>query len=237
MRKTNNLSKLIQLLSTAFAKENPKAAISTLEQLGASDGSQLLWRRLSFEGLPEFQLWVGAAAKSEAEASAADMALSKVFERFAVLLSDNLAKPVASHKLSEVTSLPDAHGEFLKITGTTIGEELLVIIPEEPAAWLAAHGSPDAKTSNRWPVLDALMNIELPVLIRLASKEIQLSEVLKWGPGSLVEFEAGLADPVDVIVNNQVVARGSVVLTDGCYGVRVSEVLPGRQTVGAEASV
>jgi flagellar motor switch protein FliN len=51
-----------------------------------------------------------------------------------------------------------------------------------------------------------------------------LSEVLELGPGDVVQLERHVSDPVDLIVGDKIVARGEVVLVNGNFGLRVTEV-------------
>jgi flagellar motor switch protein FliN/FliY len=51
-----------------------------------------------------------------------------------------------------------------------------------------------------------------------------LSEILALGPGDVVQLDRHVSDPVDLIVGDKVVARGEVVLVNGNFGLRVTEV-------------
>jgi flagellar motor switch protein FliN len=51
-----------------------------------------------------------------------------------------------------------------------------------------------------------------------------LSSILDLGPGDVVQLDRHIADPVDLIVGDKIVARGEVVLVNGNFGLRVSEV-------------
>jgi len=52
-----------------------------------------------------------------------------------------------------------------------------------------------------------------------------LQQVLKWTTGSIVELETSIDEPVEIVVNNCVIARGEVVVVDGNYGVRVQQIV------------
>jgi flagellar motor switch protein FliN len=73
--------------------------------------------------------------------------------------------------------------------------------------------------------IDLLMDIELPVSVSFGRAELALKDVLKLTTGSIVELNRAISEPVEVIVNNCVVARGEVVVVDGNYGVRVQEII------------
>ncbi len=73
--------------------------------------------------------------------------------------------------------------------------------------------------------LDLLLDVELPVSVSFGKTQMPLQQVLKWIPGSIVELECGVNEPVEVVVNNCVIARGEVVVVDGNYGVRVQQIV------------
>jgi len=69
--------------------------------------------------------------------------------------------------------------------------------------------------------LDLLLDVALPVSVSFGKTLLQIREVLKLNTGSVVELDRLVSEPVEVIVNNCVIARGEVVVVDGNYGVRV----------------
>ncbi|HVX65068.1 MAG TPA: flagellar motor switch protein FliN [Bryobacteraceae bacterium] len=73
--------------------------------------------------------------------------------------------------------------------------------------------------------LDLLMEVELPVSVSFGRADLPLKDVLKLTTGSIIELNRVLSEPVEVIVNNCVVARGEVVVIDGNYGVRIQEII------------
>jgi flagellar motor switch protein FliN/FliY len=86
--------------------------------------------------------------------------------------------------------------------------------PEPPPP----HGS-------RSRTMDLLLEVELPVSVSFGRAHLPLKDVLKLASGSIVELNRSVAQPVEVIVNNCVVARGEVVVVEGNYGVRISEII------------
>jgi len=73
--------------------------------------------------------------------------------------------------------------------------------------------------------LDLLLDVELPVSVSFGKAQMPLQQVLKWTSGSIVELESTVNEPVEVVVNNCVIARGEVVVVDGNYGVRVQQIV------------
>ena len=72
--------------------------------------------------------------------------------------------------------------------------------------------------------IELLLDVELEAALRFGCCEMALSEILDLGPGDLVELDRQVADPVDLIVGDKIVARGEVVLVGGNFGLRVTEV-------------
>lgn len=73
--------------------------------------------------------------------------------------------------------------------------------------------------------LDLLLDVELPVSVSFGKTQMPLQQVLKWTSGSIVELESTVNEPVEVVVNNCVIARGEVVVVDGNYGVKVHQIV------------
>ena len=71
---------------------------------------------------------------------------------------------------------------------------------------------------------DALLDIELPLVVRFGRTQMMLSDVADLNVGSLVEFDRKPEEPVEVLVNGRVVARGEAVIVQGNYGVRIVEM-------------
>jgi len=91
----------------------------------------------------------------------------------------------------------------------------------------AAVRSPDEARSA--PGLELLLDVELEATIRFGCREMPLGEILELGPGDVVELDRHVSDPVDLIVGDKIVARGEVVLVNGNFGLRVTEVAAPRK--------
>lgn len=73
--------------------------------------------------------------------------------------------------------------------------------------------------------LDVILDIELPITVRFGETQMSLEALARLGPGSMIDLARAPDDPVDLLVNGRLVARGQVVVVSGCYGVRVNEVV------------
>jgi flagellar motor switch protein FliN/FliY len=73
--------------------------------------------------------------------------------------------------------------------------------------------------------LDLLLEVDLPIGVSFGRTQMRLKEALKLTTGSIVELNRSVTEPVEIIVNNCVIARGEVVVVDGNYGVRILEII------------
>jgi flagellar motor switch protein FliN len=70
-----------------------------------------------------------------------------------------------------------------------------------------------------------ILDVELPITVSIGSTQLPLREILKLTTGSIVELDRLITDPVDIMVNKCIIARGEVVVIEGNYGVRILEVV------------
>lgn len=70
-----------------------------------------------------------------------------------------------------------------------------------------------------------LLDVELPVSVSFGRAQVALKDVLKLTTGSIVELNRAINEPVEVIVNNCVIARGEVVVIEGNFGVVIQQVI------------
>ena len=74
------------------------------------------------------------------------------------------------------------------------------------------------------PGIELILDVELEATLRFGCREMLLGELLDLGPGDVVQLDRHVADPVDLVVGDKIVARGEVVLVNGNFGLRVTEV-------------
>ncbi len=73
--------------------------------------------------------------------------------------------------------------------------------------------------------LDSLYDIPINVTVVLGKKEISINDLLKLESDSILELDTKVGDPVDVLVNRRLVARGEVVIVDEKVGVTMTEII------------
>ena len=84
-------------------------------------------------------------------------------------------------------------------------------------------GLPEGATAQN---IRRVLDIKLSVSIELGMTQEEISTILHWTEGSLIELDKVSGDPVDVIVNNKPYARGEVVVIAENFGVRLTEISP-----------
>jgi flagellar motor switch protein FliN/FliY len=93
--------------------------------------------------------------------------------------------------------------------------------PEDKSADPAADaGFPPARSRT----MNLLLDVDLPVSISFGKTRLPMKDVLKLTTGSIVELNRGVNEPVEVLVNECLIARGEVVVVEGNYGVRIIEI-------------
>jgi flagellar motor switch protein FliN/FliY len=73
--------------------------------------------------------------------------------------------------------------------------------------------------------IELLMDVELPVSIELGRTRMKIADILGLGSGSVVELDKLVGEPVDLLVNQKIVARGEVVVVEENFGLRVTHLV------------
>jgi flagellar motor switch protein FliN/FliY len=156
-------------------------------------------------------------------------ALSKRARRETSCLDGRTAPPQASADLKgyslEIT-LGDVAFPVLAVFSKSI-EDLPETPPETspPNAGLPPASKPSAGEVQKFHPIDLLLDVELPVSVSFGRAQLALKDVIKLTTGSIVELNRSVSEPVEVIVNNCVIARGEVVVVEGNFGVRIKQVI------------
>jgi flagellar motor switch protein FliN/FliY len=82
----------------------------------------------------------------------------------------------------------------------------------------------DDRPAIRSRTMELLLDVDLPVTISFGKARLPMKDVLKLTTGSIVELNRGINEPVEVLVNHCLIARGEVVVVEGNYGVKISEI-------------
>lgn len=89
--------------------------------------------------------------------------------------------------------------------------------------------SPLARESSRPQNLDVVLDIPVRLSMEVGNTNISIRKLLKLNKGSIVELSRTAGEPLDVMVNGTLVARGEVVVVNDKFGVRLLEVMSPEQ--------
>jgi len=109
-------------------------------------------------------------------------------------------------------------------------------VSDTPAA--KADATPPAKLSTGDNHLDLLLGVDLSLTLRFGQRTLTLREILELTSGSIIELDRQVQEPADLLLGDKLIARGEVVIVDGNYGLRITEVSdpqPGADRFGMAA--
>ena len=119
-------------------------------------------------------------------------------------------------------AFPDLEIELLAAFSGSLANQL-----SEPSGQDKTDAPPPAAPAPPAPPnpIDLLLDVELPVSVSFGRAQLPLKDVIKLTTGSIVELNRSVSEPVEVIVNNCVIARGEVVVVEGNFGIRIKQVI------------
>lgn len=165
--------------------------------------------------------------------------LTQAFSRLSRALSLHLKKDVSPTAGAEIPAAPEMAWQKLAVRFSNgepdfywvaVNERLThVTVPgverRDPLELTEVMEGQAIPTVERARTLDVLMDVELPVSVSFGRAQLPLKDVIKLTTGSIVELNRTIGEPVEVIVNNCVIARGEVVVVEGNFGVRIQQVI------------
>lgn len=200
------------------------------------------WRRLGEQILTA--AGIESAEPQEARSTFLEV-LRQSLGSLATCLTAQVGREVLATEGSEEAPAIENAEEFrlaLRAGAAELPEIVLVIA--EPVADALSHRYETRSETPRQPepqetgcddpprasgTLDVLLEVEMPVSVSFGKTQLRLQDVLKLISGSIIELDRAISEPVEVIVNNCVIARGEVVVVEGNYGVRIQEIMSRRE--------
>jgi flagellar motor switch protein FliN len=132
------------------------------------------------------------------------------------LLNDIMKENQVKEKKDEELSWDDVGEDLEKSRGqaakTEVSEPSFGEIQKSPAA----KGSLD---------MDFILDIPLSLTVELGRSKMLINELLQLGQGSVVELTKVAGEPMDIFVNNRLIARGEVVVINDKFGVRLTDIV------------
>lgn len=119
--------------------------------------------------------------------------------------------------------------ELLSAITSAVEKSAAAAAASAPAPKAAAKPEPkpqhDARDAGSDENLGLVMDVELDLTLCFGRRQMTLKDILHLGPGSVVELDREVQEPVDLLLGDKIVARGEVVIVDGNYGLRVTELV------------
>ena len=114
--------------------------------------------------------------------------------------------------------------------GETAVEEKEEVVDEKGSAETAGEKSGEPAS------LDLILDIPLAVTVELGRSKMLINDLLQLGQGSVIELTKLVGDPLEVLVNNKLVARGEVVVVNEKFGVRLTDIVTPMERVKSLAT-
>jgi len=100
--------------------------------------------------------------------------------------------------------------------------------PPAPASFPSLDGGGAAPAPKN---IDFILDIPMQVTVQVGSTKMVIRELLQLGQGSVIELEKLAGEPMEVLVNNKLVARGEVVVVNEKFGIRLTDVISAAERV------
>lgn len=237
----------------AMAGEAPAAQFDPCELPPAGADQEFLWWEQPFSLSPDAILWIGASQPAWEKIGARVLRSAGVEEEdpetsrstyleIVTQIVSGLAASMSSRVRQEVSLeagreaspgagsacfsfqivFPDLETNILVAFSGSLANHI-----SEPAGSDNSDAPPAATAAPPAPPnpIDLLLDVELPVSVSFGRAQLPLKDVIKLTTGSIVELNRSVSEPVEVIVNNCVIARGEVVVVEGNFGIRIKQVI------------
>lgn len=83
----------------------------------------------------------------------------------------------------------------------------------------------DAGTDLRRPRLESVLDVPVKVSAVLGKKRMIVADLLALGAGAIIELDRRVGEPIDLYINDTLIARGELVMVDGVLGVTMTEIV------------
>jgi len=138
------------------------------------------------------------------------------------------AKPQSDQSPADTEQAPKVDGETSE--GAAINQEQVntdifqpVSAVTRESSRLSAHDMEE--TQGGAGNISFLLDIPLNVSVELGRTNITIKDMLQLGPGSVIELDKLIGEPVDLLVNDKPIAKGEVVVFDENFGIRITDII------------
>ena len=72
--------------------------------------------------------------------------------------------------------------------------------------------------------LSRILSLEVPIIVKLAERKLTVAEIMRFGPGAIIEFSKANDEPLELMVNNKTIGLGEAVKVGENFGLRVTQI-------------
>ena len=90
---------------------------------------------------------------------------------------------------------------------------------------------PAALTSPSHSEIRRILCLQVPVIVKLAERKMTLSEVMRFGPGAIIEFSKASDEPLELMINNRTIGVGETVKIGENFGLKITQIGDVRQII------
>jgi flagellar motor switch protein FliN/FliY len=112
--------------------------------------------------------------------------------------------------------------------GSDLAREIATVGVEPPGSPPRAEAQ---ETGSAPSGIDLILDVTLPVAVELGRARMQIQDILKLAPGSIVELDKSAGDPVEILINDRPIAKGEVVVIDENFGVRLTSIVTATERI------
>ena len=92
-----------------------------------------------------------------------------------------------------------------------------------------SNGNDPSERSTRR--LDLLLDVPLDLTVELGRSRMTIQDLLALGPGSVIELDKVAGEPLDILVNDRLIARGEAVVVNDKFGIRITDIVSPQERI------
>lgn len=117
-------------------------------------------------------------------------------------------------------------GKVVEHTVTDVAAQSVTNVVAHTVSDVVTTAAPNGSAPSVPDAVEPWLDVDMEVRLHFGGREMLLSEALEIGPGTVLELDRHVSDPVDLLVGDRIVARGEVVVLGGNFALQIAEVLP-----------
>jgi flagellar motor switch protein FliN len=86
------------------------------------------------------------------------------------------------------------------------------------------HATRSSSSDSSQSELGRILRLKVPIIVKLAQRKLNVSEVMRLGAGAIIEFSKSSDEPLELMINNKVIGVGEAVKVGENFGLRVTQI-------------